>query len=562
MVALLEAVNNCLKPTSLGNCLDAPLKSCLPGALAPSPSEAAAAPSGQSPTERRHAEFYAKLRKALDDPLPPNTTSAAQDGSSVELLGSPRRVWACSPSMARTRRSTRSSAASSSSRSRTRILGWSCTRSAATRAACSSASLTGTVWAGTTSPRLAALGVSTSVIEALEAKSSATTEEMLTAAVEHAESLIKTRLPEECNETSGTTACVCLLEERHLTVANVGDSHIVKGALKRVSSGAGAPSASLMSSGGFFKNTGAPSAAVAQVKNPDDVGWVAAWASEDHKPNSPEEQKRIEATGASVKEVVHPKSNEKVYRVQKPGSVGNDGLACARSLGDEELKSWGVVCTPTITTVPIDPQVDRCIAMGSDGIFEFLSDDEVVGICHKYRAGGAAAAARALVLESANRWYRISQIYRDDITALVVFLPLDGESEIGEVGSYAIQPSHFPHHGFPPKWIEATIKILETRLIVEPGDEGSSTLPQDSAETAAPTAAPTAATAFAPSASPEPPPRKMPPPAMMQRCRRCVDLQRTTRRGSRRRGRRARMRRWSRRGCRREREEIFCVCSI
>ena len=88
-----------------------------------------------------------------------------------------------------------------------------------------------------------------------------------------------------------------------MTVANVGDSHIVKGALKRVSSGAGAPStASLMSSGGFFKNTGAPSAAVAQVKNPDDVGWVAAWASEDHKPNSPEEQKRIEATGASVKE--------------------------------------------------------------------------------------------------------------------------------------------------------------------------------------------------------------------------------------------------------------------
>ena len=67
MVALLEAVNNCLKPTSLGNCLDAPLKSCLPGALAPSPSEAAAAPSGQSPTERRHAEFYAKLRKALDE---------------------------------------------------------------------------------------------------------------------------------------------------------------------------------------------------------------------------------------------------------------------------------------------------------------------------------------------------------------------------------------------------------------------------------------------------------------------------------------------------------------
>ena len=517
MVALLEAVNNCLKPTSLGNCLDAPLKSCLPGALAPSPSEAAAAPSGQSPTERRHAEFYAKLRKALDDPLPPNTTSAAQDGSSVELPWlSPSRLGLLSLDGANAKIDPEQCGIVLVAKQNQDFgmvvhpLGGDPSRMLL-------GVFDGHGLGGHYVSRLAALGVSTSVIEALEAKSSATTEEMLTAAVEHAESLVKTRLPEECNETSGTTACVCLLEERHLTVANVGDSHIVKGALKRVSSGAGAPSASLMSSGGFFKNTGAPSAAVAQVKNPDDVGWVAAWASEDHKPNSPEEQKRIEATGASVKEVVHPKSNEKVYRVQKPGSVGNDGLACARSLGDEELKSWGVVCTPTITTVPIDPQVDRCIAMGSDGIFEFLSDDEVVGICHKYRAGGAAAAARALVLESANRWYRISQIYRDDITALVVFLPLDGESEIGEVGSYAIQPSHFPHHGFPPKWIEATIKILETRLIVEPGDEGSSTLPQDSAETAAPTAAPTAATAFAPSASPEPPPRKMPPPAMMQR---------------------------------------------
>lgn len=52
------------------------------------------------------------------------------------------------------------------------------------------------------------------------------------------------------------------------------------------------------------------------------------------------------------------------------------GLAMSRSLGDQVAQSVGVSPEPEITIYDIDIN-DRYIIIASDGVWEFLSNDEV-----------------------------------------------------------------------------------------------------------------------------------------------------------------------------------------
>lgn len=52
------------------------------------------------------------------------------------------------------------------------------------------------------------------------------------------------------------------------------------------------------------------------------------------------------------------------------------GLAMSRSLGDQVAQSVGVSPEPEITIYDIDVN-DRYIIIASDGVWEFLSNDEV-----------------------------------------------------------------------------------------------------------------------------------------------------------------------------------------
>jgi hypothetical protein len=60
--------------------------------------------------------------------------------------------------------------------------------------------------------------------------------------------------------------------------------------------------------------------------------------------------------------------------------------------------------------------------LASDGVWEFISSEEAVRICAPY--DDANHACRELINESTRRWRREEGNYRDDITAIVVFLPL------------------------------------------------------------------------------------------------------------------------------------------
>ena len=65
---------------------------------------------------------------------------------------------------------------------------------------------------------------------------------------------------------------------------------------------------------------------------------------------------------------------------------------------------------------------DRFLVIASDGVWEFLSNEEVAAIVQPFYAlGQAEQAANQIVRDSANQWKQREEVI-DDITCVVVFL--------------------------------------------------------------------------------------------------------------------------------------------
>jgi serine/threonine protein phosphatase PrpC len=80
------------------------------------------------------------------------------------------------------------------------------------------------------------------------------------------------------------------------------------------------------------------------------------------------------------------------------------GLAMSRSLGDGVASSVGVICDPETLEFTMTHD-DKFIVIGSDGVFEFISNEEVVKIVVPYwRVNDSEGAAEAIVREAQNRW--------------------------------------------------------------------------------------------------------------------------------------------------------------
>ncbi|CAD7946529.1 unnamed protein product [Amoebophrya sp. A120] len=177
--------------------------------------------------------------------------------------------------------------------------------------------------------------------------------------------------------------------------------------------------------------------------------------SDDHKPDRPDEKRRIEASGGVVQDMTG------VARVFTPSplQIGDRfvqwGLAVSRSFGDLPLKdprSFGapnegardlVSAKPEITCFHITPGRDLLLLLACDGVWDVVSDHDAATVCHgHYRAGlemvlkpradllrlspagtlthpvrhAAAQGARGVVRESFQRYSL------DNLTALVVSL--------------------------------------------------------------------------------------------------------------------------------------------
>lgn len=149
--------------------------------------------------------------------------------------------------------------------------------------------------------------------------------------------------------------------------------------------------------------------------------WMAVALSRDHKPDEEDEAARILARGGRIE----------AYRDENGDPLGParvwlqdhqlPGLAMSRSLGDAVAASVGVTAEPEILECSLSPD-DRFIVIASDGVFEFLSSEDVVRIVAPYwKVHDVQGASERLVQEAELRWTEEEDVV-DDITALVLFL--------------------------------------------------------------------------------------------------------------------------------------------
>jgi serine/threonine protein phosphatase PrpC len=80
------------------------------------------------------------------------------------------------------------------------------------------------------------------------------------------------------------------------------------------------------------------------------------------------------------------------------------GLAMSRSFGDHCAAEVGVIADPEILEMNLTEN-DKFIVLASDGVWEFLSNDEVVKIIYPhYLINSAEKAAEALIREALKMW--------------------------------------------------------------------------------------------------------------------------------------------------------------
>ncbi|OMJ90244.1 hypothetical protein SteCoe_7447 [Stentor coeruleus] len=152
--------------------------------------------------------------------------------------------------------------------------------------------------------------------------------------------------------------------------------------------------------------------------------WMSIALSRDHKPNESDESTRILAKGGRVEayqdEDGNPFGPSRVWLKNQ----NIPGLAMSRSFGDKVASSVGVISEPEILEFELNCD-DKFIVVGSDGVFEFLSNEDVVKLVVPYwRRGDAEGAAEVLAKEAKATWMREEEVI-DDITCVVLFLEVE-----------------------------------------------------------------------------------------------------------------------------------------
>lgn len=222
---------------------------------------------------------------------------------------------------------------------------------------------------------------------------------------------------------AGTTACVALLRDDTLTVANAGDSRAV----------------------------------VARRTTTDDSTkrYQPIDLTIDQNPDLPEERIRIESMGGFVSPPPEPGLSARVWLDEGFSQIG---LAMARSIGDHAVARVGVIAEPVVSTHTVVPE-DEFLILATDGVWEFLTSAQAVEIVGANLSRGATKATQALIEAAAARWHDEEGDYRDDITALVIRLSelwKDNSSSSGTTSNEAVAAAAEPETAKAPEAKEAT----------------------------------------------------------------------------------------------------------
>eukprot|EP00826_Nyctotherus_ovalis_P060970 TRINITY_DN8625_c0_g1_i9.p1 TRINITY_DN8625_c0_g1~~TRINITY_DN8625_c0_g1_i9.p1 ORF type:complete len:358 (-),score=54.73 TRINITY_DN8625_c0_g1_i9:66-1139(-) len=138
----------------------------------------------------------------------------------------------------------------------------------------------------------------------------------------------------------------------------------------------------------------------------------------DHKPSVQSEFTRITNAGGIVGKFVTDVGEEYgPYRVWLKDER-SPGLAMSRSFGDIVATSIGVTAEPDVEEVKIRNE-DKALVVGSDGVWDKLSNEEVARIV--FSCENADVAASEIIMKARRRWEKAGPII-DDISCIVIKL--------------------------------------------------------------------------------------------------------------------------------------------
>jgi len=91
----------------------------------------------------------------------------------------------------------------------------------------------------------------------------------------------------------------------------------------------------------------------------------------------------------------------------------------SRSLGDAVAHTAGVISEPEFTERELDPKTDKFIIVASDGLWEFVTNEEAVEMACKFPPSkGPKHSVDHLIREANARWMREEQVI-DDTTVII-----------------------------------------------------------------------------------------------------------------------------------------------
>jgi len=183
------------------------------------------------------------------------------------------------------------------------------------------------------------------------------------------------------SEFSGTTLSMAIIRGNKLYGINIGDSRVILG-------------------------------------KEENGRLVAQDITFDHKPDTPKEKERILACGGRVFAVEYDDGIDGPFRVWL-GHMDVPGLAMSRSLGDVVAHSAGVISDPEFTEFDLNPETDKFLCVATDGLWEFVSNQETVDMVEAQRS--PSDAVDVLVQEASQRWMQEEQVI-DDTTIIVANL--------------------------------------------------------------------------------------------------------------------------------------------
>ena len=93
----------------------------------------------------------------------------------------------------------------------------------------------------------------------------------------------------------------------------------------------------------------------------------------------------------------------------------------SRSLGESVAGSIGVISVPDVLECELG-SLDKIVVIGSDGLFEFLSNENVIRIASNFwKKNDCENACLSLVRAADERW-RSEEDSIDDITCICLYL--------------------------------------------------------------------------------------------------------------------------------------------